>query len=328
MNLGHVSEELHRLLAGSLSNSEMLAVTDHLHNCELCREELVEVSLAHALLLSVSDLLAAEFGVVAQSRYSEEPGSQLPPPSFLDSLSRGCPAGAAEGSAPAAADRQPRGFEHTSRRMESRPALSARGDACLPMAVALGGEASVTGERQHRRRPVATSRPRRSGRARRSMYRSGILAIAVAMAVFGAIIATGSQRHERPSNPGRIVLAASLKPLAAARDAAGAVVLRANGNVTIATSGLLPPPLGHYYEVWLIDPGTPRMLPLGVLPAVGVGNFSFPASLWRGYSGVDVSLRAKGAPPRSSGVEMLSTLTPWHPALSGRHEGVPGAAAT
>ncbi len=327
MNPGHVSEQLHQLLVGNLSNSEMLVVADHLRDCQPCRDELVEVSFAHALLTSVSDLLAPEFGVVAKGR-SEEPGSQLPRPGFLDGPPDGCSPGADEGSAPIAGDRQPRGFEHAPRRTNGEPPRRVHGEPCLPIAVALDGETGAVGGRPHRRRPAAASRSRRPGHARRSMYRSGILAIAVAMASFGAIIAAGSLQHQRPSNPGRIVLAVSLKPLAAARDAAGAVVLRANGNVTIATSGLLPPPLGHYYEVWLIDPGTPRMQPLGVLPAVGVGNFSFPASLWRGYSGVDVSLRAKGAPPRSSGVDMLSTLTPWHPALSGRHAGVPDAAAS
>jgi len=325
VNSGHVSEELQQLLVGDLSNSEMVIVADHLRGCELCREELVDLSLAHALLSSVSDLLAPELGGVSRGGDSEARGSVLRPLTFLDGLERGGPPGAREGSVPAASDRQPRGFEFASRRVEGETARRDRGGACLPIAVALGGDAGVTVERPHRRRPVAASRPRRSARARRSLYRSGILAIAVAMVIFGAIVASGSQRHQRPSNPGRVVLAASLKPLAAARDAVGAVMVHANGHVTIATSGLLPPPLGHYYEVWLIDPGTPRMLPLGVLPSVGVGNFSFPASLWRGYGGVKVSLQAKGAPPRASGVNMLSTQTPRHAVEIGSPSRVQGA---
>ncbi len=317
MNPGHVSEELHQLLVGNLSNSEMLIVAGHLRDCELCREELIDVSLAHALLTSVSDLLGPELGVLPARRDREDLGSKLPPLGFLDGSSRDGPSDAGEGLAPVGSDRQPRGFEYTPRRAPGEAAVRARSGSCLPIAVALDGDAGVTGDRPHRRRPAAATRPRRSERARRSIYRSGILAIAVAMVIFGAIVASGSPRHQRPSNPGRVVLAASLRPLAAARDAAGAVMVHANGHVTIATSGLLPPPLGHYYEVWLIDPGTPRMLPLGILPSIGVGNFSFPAYLWRGYGGVKVSLQTQGAPPRSSGVNMMSTLTPRDPAPSG-----------
>jgi len=78
VTLRHVGDDLYALLSGDLSNREMVAVNDHLKDCESCRQELVDVSVTHALLGSVSELLAPE---LSEARRAREP--ELPPLGFL-----------------------------------------------------------------------------------------------------------------------------------------------------------------------------------------------------------------------------------------------------
>jgi len=358
MTPGHVYDELYQLLRGDLSNPEMLAVNDHLRDCEACRSELVDASLAHALLTSVSDLLAPEFSASRRSRDADRLGEDLPPLDFLESSSGGV--GAGWGLEPDSGDVGPSPVDASLNPVGSRPTLSfertyradrpklvgGRPGACLPLAPGSGPLATDIGPlapapeplatdtwplapapeplatdtgpdrarigalnaRSHRRRPASGARRRRVERAGRAMYRLALVAVAVVVLVFAAIFGVGSLQRPRASNS-QILLTAALEPLPADPNATGSVTVWADGDVTIATSGLLPAPSGHYYEVWLVDPGRSGMLPLGILAAGGAGTFSFPPNLWSRYAGVEISLQATGM-SASTGVNMLSSLAP------------------
>ena len=65
----------------------------------------------------------------------------------------------------------------------------------------------------------------------------------------------------------------------------------------VATS-LGAAPRDQYYEVWLLDRGTGKMLPVGVLPPDGRGEFRLPSEILAGYDSVDISLQ-----PNDGGTE-------------------------
>ena len=270
----------------------------------------------------MSGILAPEFRNASHDGGTDH--AALPPLRFLGSSASFVPEpDDAAGPVPVA-NRFSRGFENPTRPVDS-PIVGAAGGTRPPAsAVCWSSAGSHAGAnvRPHRRRPASARRPRATGQARWAIYRSGLLAIAAAILVFAAIIGVGSLRHG-PSEPGKVVLTASLEPLLAAPNATGTVVVRADGDVSVATSGLTAAPSGHYYEVWLVDPGTPKRLPLGILPSVGVGRFSFPANLWHSYAGVDIRMQTTGAPAGSSGPSMLSTVRPAHRTVRPAHHAVP-----
>ncbi|HXY43830.1 MAG TPA: anti-sigma factor [Acidimicrobiales bacterium] len=318
MTFEHVSDELYELVRGDLPNREMLAVNDHLRECEQCRQDLVDVSMAHALLASVSDLLAPEFSAAGRAPGSDHVGSDLPPLGFLGGPAAPPQAGEA---LPSSTIRPLRSFERAGCRDSGSPAGSAPANgnlrpaanelppASLSMAGAIGADnIDAPRRRPHRRRPASATRSARAQRARSAMHRAGLAAISLVVLVFATLLGVGSLRHAPTAHNGRILLAAELVALPAAPHASGSVTVRANGDVTIATAGLTPAPAGYYLEVWFVDRGRSRTLPLGILPSTGKGRFAFPRNLWIGYSGVAVSLQRNGAPP-SLGIDMLSTLT-------------------
>ena len=318
MTPGHVSDELHQLLVGELASDEMVVVTDHLRACEPCRAELVDVSLAHALLSSVRELLAPELSCSGWGGGGERRTAELPRLRFLEDLP-GRPAGPGGHDLPAPADGRPRhSFEAPRRDAASGARRKASEERVLPIVVALDAQPASTAApavRPHRRRP-ALSRDRRARHAGRAMYRSAIVAVAAAILVFAAIVGVGTLRHPSPrSSP--ILLTAVLEPMPAAPGAKGTVTVRADGDVTVATSGLGAPPSGYYYEVSLVAPGASNRLPLGILPAGGRGEFSFPAGLWNSYAGVAIILQSSGVSASSKGVAILSTFAPAHHRAAG-----------
>ncbi len=335
MTLRHVGDELYELMRGDLSNHELLFVNDHLRGCEPCRQELVDVSLAHALLMSVSDLLAPEFSDTQAAAGSAQMGADLPPLRFLEPGAAASDADElqaarrAHGSAPA--NRPVRGFEragHGSDRSHSGAAPFATG---LPRPAALdetarlllagsGGAAAdgldleVRNVRSHRRRAVGSLRRVEQPRQGHRRARLGAAAVVAALLV-GMLLGVGTAPHLGTTGGGKILLTAELLPLPAAPSATGSVIVRADGHaddVLIATSGLGQPPKGHYFEVLLVNPASSSQLPIGVLPPNGTGRLSFPVSLWGGgYAGVAITMQANGVAP-SAGVAMLSTLAPVH----------------
>jgi hypothetical protein len=88
-------------------------------------------------------------------------------------------------------------------------------------------------------------------------------------------------------------------------DASGEAKLSASGGMHLAVNGLPTPPGADFYEVWLYDPPTGRMLAVGVLPPDGKGSYSLPASLKNTYSAVEISLEPNDGNPEHSKVSVL-----------------------
>ena len=101
---------------------------------------------------------------------------------------------------------------------------------------------------------------------------------------------------------------AALHPLRAPAQASGKVTVTAasgSRDVQVSTAGLPAPGRGRYYEVWLLDPATLKMMPMGALPPSGQASFSVASGLTTGYSAVDISLQANNGNPAHSAVSVL-----------------------
>lgn len=91
----------------------------------------------------------------------------------------------------------------------------------------------------------------------------------------------------------------------------------ATGSVTrmrLDAAALPPAPRGGFYYVWLLDPATNKMLPLGQLTPGHAATFEVPVSLVAAYSAVDVSLESDDGDPGHSVTSVLrATYTPPRP---------------
>ena len=75
--------------------------------------------------------------------------------------------------------------------------------------------------------------------------------------------------------------------------------------LVVHTIDLPAPGPAHFYEVWLLDPSTLKMLPMGVLGPAGTGEYAVAAPIMDGYSAVDVSLQANDGNPAHSKTSVL-----------------------
>jgi hypothetical protein len=87
--------------------------------------------------------------------------------------------------------------------------------------------------------------------------------------------------------------------------AAGRAQLAANGGMKLDVKGLPVPSAQDFYEVWLFDPPSGRMLSVGVLPSTGKGSYSLPSSLENSYTAVEISLEPNDGNPEHSKVSVL-----------------------
>ena len=109
------------------------------------------------------------------------------------------------------------------------------------------------------------------------------------------------------------VAAGTLSPVAggsAPAAAHGTVVMVSLGpaarQMTITISGLPPAGRGHFYEAWLLQPASGKMLPVGVLLTPGSPvSYRLPATLTLGYSYVDISRQANDGDPAHSADSVL-----------------------
>jgi anti-sigma factor RsiW len=133
--------------------------------------------------------------------------------------------------------------------------------------------------------------------------RWAVAAAAIVVAVVG--VSTGLARsHQHPT----VVAQAALRPLDGPANATGTLTALATGTdreLTVHTSALHAPGAQSFYEVWLLDPSTLKMLAVGVLPASGTGSYNMDASLMKGYSAVDISLQVNDGDPQHSKVSVL-----------------------
>jgi len=226
------------LLAGELTRDETIAVGRHLRTCELCREELADLAVAHGSLQGAAGAM------------------------------RGLDEGFA--ASPATA-----------------PLVGTEPAHPLP---ALATKALRSARRQHW--------SKRTGAVVASIAAACVLVAGIAVAVV----------HGQRTSGGNVVASASLKPIDAPPTSGGTIKALADGSsreLMVSTAGLSTPPPQHFYEVWLLDPTTQKMLPVGVLPPSGTGNYSMPASIMAGYSAVDVSLQQNNGNPAHSETSVL-----------------------
>jgi hypothetical protein len=150
-----------------------------------------------------------------------------------------------------------------------------------------------------------TRRPRRR-------LRAAAVAAAVALAA-GTAISTYVLTQPATATQPATVAAGTLSPVAggsAPAAAHGTVVMVSLGpaarQMTITISGLPPAGRGHFYEAWLLQPASGKMLPVGVLLTPGSPvSYRLPATLTLGYSYVDISRQADDGDPAHSADSVL-----------------------
>jgi hypothetical protein len=75
--------------------------------------------------------------------------------------------------------------------------------------------------------------------------------------------------------------------------------------MTVTTDDLPALRPGQYYEVWLLDPKSGTVFPVGVLARDGEAHFTLPASVVGRYQAIDVSLEADDGDPTHSKHSLL-----------------------
>lgn len=155
--------------------------------------------------------------------------------------------------------------------------------------------------------------PRHSWSPVRSSRRSGprsprILAVAAAVVLL-VVAVLGGVVLGRASDGGvsgqRTVAMAPVPGGLTVPGAAGRAELAASGGMKLDVRGLPTPSTREFYEVWLFDPPSGRMLAVGVLPPSGKGTYSLPASLEDSYTAVEISLQPNNGNPEHSKVSVL-----------------------
>jgi Anti-sigma-K factor rskA len=147
-----------------------------------------------------------------------------------------------------------------------------------------------------------------AGRPKRlAVVVAGVAAMVIALVGAGVGVGTVIARPGKLTS-GPLVASAALKPIDAPTSASGSIKAVAVGdtrNLTVETKNLKAPSSAHFYEVWMLNTSTQKMLPVGVLPPSGTGTYSMGASIMAGYSAVDISLQTNNGNPAHSSTSVL-----------------------
>lgn len=146
--------------------------------------------------------------------------------------------------------------------------------------------------------PPLRARPAR----RRHLVQLAAAAVLVVVAAVGITVAAS-----RTSAPPVYALA-TLHHLDAPASAVGHVTVRTTSRaqeMDVRVAGLPSAPPDHYYEVWLLEPTTNKMLPVGLLPPSGQGSYEVAPAIMAQYSAVDISLQANDGDPVHSATSVL-----------------------
>jgi hypothetical protein len=132
--------------------------------------------------------------------------------------------------------------------------------------------------------PVPISAARSRSRSRTAM----LVAAAVAI-LFAGAVTTAALLDGRSSGPDATVALAPVSDQSARGSVAMTDLGIAQAMEVDTSLGAAPP--DAYYEVWLLDRDTRKMLPVGVLPPDGRGTYRLPGSILEQYDSVDISLQ-------------------------------------
>jgi anti-sigma-K factor RskA len=178
------------------------------------------------------------------------------------------------------------------------------------------GHALLTGATRTLRRPAPVElpdapprEPSTSARRGRPWWRPlGLVAAAAALVAGTAVVVDWADRPTAPpttvATPQRT---ADLEPVDG--NGSGRVLMAADAHdgiqMTVETRGL--PKIGarQFYEAWLFNPKTQKMLALGVVGPTGMASFDVPDSLVGHYQVVDVSLERDDGDPGHSVTSVL-----------------------
>jgi len=158
--------------------------------------------------------------------------------------------------------------------------------------------------------PEPVEQPPLGRRPVKKTHRLSLVA-AAAVLVLGAL---GAALALRGTSSPPVYALATLHHMDAPATASGRVTVRSTNQVKfmdVVTIDLPAAPANHYYEVWLLQPATNKMLPVGLLPPSGEGTYSVAGGIMSQYSAVDISLQTNDGNPAHSKYSVLrGTVTP------------------
>lgn len=149
--------------------------------------------------------------------------------------------------------------------------------------------------------------PDEAPRGGRPRLLAGAVAVAAAVLVLVlALVLPGVLPDGSP--PPQVTPTAALAPYGDQRVGSGEVSLddvEGRWSLRVETQGLASPG-SDFYEVWLIDPASNRLVALGTLDPAGRADLTIPTGIRLGrYPVVDVSLEPQDGDPTHSGVSVL-----------------------
>lgn len=144
-------------------------------------------------------------------------------------------------------------------------------------------------------------------RTRRRRFAAGLVAAAAVGAVaFAGLGGAGLLDRDQPpasveqAAPAPAPVVASLEPLTPGARGQVSMVGTDDATEMVVSTSLPPPDGGAYYYVWLLDPRTDKLLPVGQVPASGSTTFELDPALVGSYGVIDVSLEPDDGDPAHS----------------------------
>lgn len=156
--------------------------------------------------------------------------------------------------------------------------------------------------------PAVLRRELRRGRRRRPVLVAVVAAALAVAAVSAALLLPGDDENAGP--PAATLQIATLEPVPGTEGAPGGEVSMATDRALVTrmrvnTVDLPQAPRGDFYYVWLLDPATNKMLPLGQVIPGHRASFDLPESLVAAYTAIDISLESDDGDPGHSVTSVL-----------------------
>ncbi len=112
-------------------------------------------------------------------------------------------------------------------------------------------------------------------------------AVAALIVLGGAVLLNRGSSSPNPPDEQLALQAVGTRPVR------GEVTMSGKGasRTMVVSTDLAPVSARSYYEVWLLDTTTNRLVAVGVLPPSGTAHFTLPSDLLSRYDAVDLSLQ-------------------------------------